>query len=154
MHQHAETHEVRNYNGRPLECFSIDTVSSIFLRIPDVVKGPSALQQLEKGISVTSLGPAGNTFLNWDDFILTLVEIVKTEGIDQFDTTWFNAIKNNRSSGHRDHKLTAKAVAGVASIIANSHPDKIVKIAWFEGTARKMFTHDENIHKRVAALLA
>lgn len=98
-HQHAETHEVRNYNGRPLECFSIDKVSSVFLRIPDVVKGPSALQQLENGISVTSLGPAGNTFLNWDDFISTLVEIVKTEGMDQLGTTWFNAIKNNSPAG-------------------------------------------------------
>ena len=152
-HKCTETYEQREYNGHYLDYFTIGSASSVFLRIPDMVNGPSLLQQLKDGNPVTTLGPVMNIFLNWEDLLATITEIVKRDGVDESGVVWFNAISDCKSSGHRDHKLTAQAVASVASIIASSHLDKMVNVAWFQGTARKILATDDNIHKRVAALL-
>ena len=155
-YQHAEVHELCNYNGHALDRFSIGNVSSVFLRIPDIPKvmGPSALVRLvDNKEPITSLAPSINTYRDEKDLISTIAEITRSEGINESGEVWIAAIKNNRSSGHRDHRLAARLTTGVATAIANKAPNRAVNIAWFEGTKRKRLGKNESIHKRVAALL-
>ena len=155
-YQHAEVHELCNYNGHTLDRFSIGNISSVFLRIRDIPKmmGPSALMRLvDNKEPVTSLAPSINTYRDEKDLVLTIAEITRSEGINESGEVWLAAIKNNRSAGHRDHKLTARLTTAVAMAIANEDPNRAVNIAWFEGTNRKISSKDESIHKRVAALL-